>query len=67
MPQAPVPHIEGEFVGNPICKSCGVAMKLYGIELHPNLSRTDLWTFVCFGCDEVQTAAVSNAAESVVH
>jgi hypothetical protein len=33
-------------------------MKLFGIEAHPTIDRTDLLTYVCSHCDGVETAAV---------
>jgi hypothetical protein len=45
---------------SPTCEVCGVTMRLYGIEPHPTLNHTDLRTYVCSHCEEVQTAAVSS-------
>jgi hypothetical protein len=59
MAQATAPA-EIEPPENPICDVCRVAMRLCGIEPHPTLNRTDLWTYVCPHCEEVQTAAVSS-------
>jgi hypothetical protein len=42
----------------PTCPDCGAAMRLFGIEAHPTLARTDLRTYVCSCCDEVQTQSV---------
>jgi hypothetical protein len=53
--------IEVEQLGNPMCRSCGVAMRLYGVESHPTLQRTDLRTYICPRCE---AAAVSNAFHS---
>jgi len=33
-------------------------MRLFGIETHPTVERTDLRTYVCTYCDEVQTGDV---------
>jgi hypothetical protein len=33
-------------------------MKLFGIEAHPTIDRTDLLTYVCSHCDGVETATV---------
>jgi hypothetical protein len=33
-------------------------MKLFGIEAHPTIDRTDLLTYVCSHCDGVETASV---------
>lgn len=60
MAQSTAP-IEVEPSGSPMCAACGVTMRLYGIEPHPALNRTDLRTYVCPRCDKVQTAAVSSA------
>jgi len=42
----------------PICRDCGASMRLFGIETHPTVERTDLRTYVCSYCDEVQTEDV---------
>jgi hypothetical protein len=39
----------------PTCPGCGGTMRLFGIEAHPTVDRTDLRTYVCSHCDEVQT------------
>jgi hypothetical protein len=57
MPQSVAP-IEIKAFDNPMCKVCGVMMRLYGIEPHPTLNRTDLRTYVCPQCERVQTAVV---------
>jgi hypothetical protein len=40
------------------CAACGGTMRLYGIEAHPVIARTDLQTYVCVRCDHVQTKSV---------
>jgi hypothetical protein len=45
----------------PQCPDCGVPMRLFGIETHPSIDRTDLLTYVCSQCDEVQTENVPRA------
>jgi RNA polymerase-binding transcription factor DksA len=42
----------------PTCRDCGAPMRLFGIEAHPTVDRTDLRTYVCSRCDEVQTENV---------
>jgi hypothetical protein len=42
----------------PTCRDCGVPMRLFGIEAHPTAERTDLRTYVCNCCDDVQTESV---------
>jgi hypothetical protein len=37
-------------------------MKLFGIEAHPTIDRTDLLTYVCSDCDGVETAAVTHGS-----
>jgi hypothetical protein len=64
MSQSSVP-IEVKPSGSPMCEACGVTMELYGIEPHPALSRTDLRTYLCPRCEEVQTTAVSSALGSM--
>jgi hypothetical protein len=39
----------------PRCRDCGVMMRLFGIEAHPTIDRTDLLTYVCSHCDGLQT------------
>ena len=39
----------------PKCRDCGATMRLFGIEPHPTIDRTDLLTYVCDHCDGVQT------------
>jgi hypothetical protein len=36
-------------------------MKLFGIEAHPTIDRTDLLTYVCSYCDGLETATVPHA------
>ena len=43
----------------PKCSDCGAAMRLFGIESHPTMGRTDLLTYVCNHCDAVQTETVA--------
>jgi hypothetical protein len=38
----------------PKCRDCGATMRLYGIEPHPTIDRTDLLTYVCSDCDAVE-------------
>ena len=47
-----------ESLSGPICRDCGAPMRLFGIEAHPTVDRTDLRTYVCSYCDEVQTEDV---------
>jgi hypothetical protein len=42
----------------PTCALCGAQMRLIGIEPHPTIYRTDLRTFICTGCDELETETV---------
>ena len=41
--------------GRPRCGNCGATMRLFGIEAHPAIEKTDLLTYVCSYCDGVQT------------
>jgi hypothetical protein len=43
----------------PKCRDCGARMRLFGIEPHPTIDRTDLLTYVCSDCDAVQTESVA--------
>jgi hypothetical protein len=38
----------------PACARCGQQTRLLGIEPHPTIAWTDLRTFVCRSCDDVQ-------------
>ena len=42
----------------PTCNRCGAPARLFGIEPHPTISRTDLRTFVCERCEAMQTEIV---------
>jgi hypothetical protein len=42
----------------PKCRDCGAKMRLYGIEPHPTIDRTDLLTYVCSDCDAVEAETV---------
>ena len=48
----------GDWLSGPTCRDCGARMRLFGIEAHPTVDRTDLRTYVCTFCDEVQTEDV---------
>jgi hypothetical protein len=41
-------------------------MQLFGIEAHPTIDRTDLLTYVCSHCDEVETETVPHAKLKLV-
>src|SRR5262245_35427703 len=45
----------------PRCSKCGATTKLFGIEAHPTIDRTDLLTYVCSHCDGVATEIVPHA------
>ena len=45
----------------PKCSTCGATMKLFGIEAHPTIDRTDLLTYVCSHCDGLETESVPRA------
>jgi hypothetical protein len=42
----------------PSCERCGCRTRLAGIEPHPRLHRTDLRTYQCLACNEIQVVAV---------
>jgi rRNA maturation protein Nop10 len=42
---------------NTSCEKCGGATRLVGIEPHPRLADTDVWTFECTSCGESAIAA----------
>src|SRR6516225_929998 len=45
----------------PRCCDCGATMRLFGIEAHPTIDRSDLLTYVCSHCDGLQTETVPHA------
>jgi len=42
---------------NTSCAKCGAATRLVGIEPHPRLAETDVWTFECATCGHTEIAA----------
>jgi hypothetical protein len=42
----------------PLCEKCGCRTRLAGIEPHPRLNQTDLRTYQCLACNDVQAVAV---------
>jgi hypothetical protein len=42
---------------NTSCEKCGAATRLVGIEPHPRLAETDVWTFECPRCSHTEIAA----------
>jgi hypothetical protein len=42
---------------NTSCERCGAATRLVGIEPHPRLAETDVWTFECANCGHSEIAA----------
>jgi hypothetical protein len=46
-------------LAGPACRGCEGPMRLFGIEPHPTVERTELRTYVCSDCDEVETEIVS--------
>ena len=47
-----------EEINVPFCEKCGCRTRLAGIEPHPRLQQTDLRTYQCLACNEVQAVAV---------
>jgi hypothetical protein len=45
-------------LASPDCDRCGAGARLFGIELHPTIDRTELHTYVCERCDALQTKIV---------
>ena len=43
----------------PNCERCGAKARLFGIEAHPTVARTELRTYVCGQCDAIQTESVA--------
>jgi hypothetical protein len=50
----------------PKCSKCGATTKLFGIEAHPTIDRTDLLTYVCSHCDGLETESVPHAKLKLV-
>jgi hypothetical protein len=48
----------------PRCRRCGGAMRLYGIEAHPDLDGSILQTYVCERCDCVRAATLPASARN---
>lgn len=42
---------------NTVCGKCGGTTRLVGIEPHPRLAGTDVWTFECGSCGNSEIAA----------
>lgn len=42
----------------PSCETCGAITRIYGIEPHARLARTEVHTYVCDACDETQVLVV---------
>ena len=42
----------------PACQHCGGVTRLYGIEPHLAFPRTDIRTYVCTGCENVEVIHV---------
>ena len=42
----------------PSCESCGATTRIYGIEPHARLARTEVHTYVCDACDQTQALVV---------
>jgi hypothetical protein len=47
-----------EAIACPNCERCGAEARLFGIETHPTVERTELRTYVCRQCDAIQTESV---------
>ncbi len=47
-----------EILGCPDCDRCGAETRLFGIEAHPTIDRTELLTYVCARCEAMQTKIV---------
>lgn len=50
--------LDAQLTVSPACNKCGAAARLFGIEPHPTISRTDLLTYVCEQCEAMQTEIV---------
>jgi hypothetical protein len=42
----------------PPCHRCGAGTRLFGLEAHPTVERSELRTYVCPQCEGVQTEVV---------
>lgn len=42
----------------PECKECGAESRLIGVEPDPVIERTDLYTYQCLICGEMQTRQI---------
>ena len=44
---------------SPACERCGLPTRFVGLEAVVNSDHTDLCTYACDGCGEVQTAVIA--------
>jgi hypothetical protein len=54
-----------DFAPGPFCQACGGPTRLAGIESHPRLPRTDIRTFECTACQDMQAVVVPLPSASV--
>jgi hypothetical protein len=49
----------------PFCQACGGRTRLAGVEQHPRLPRTDLRTYQCAACRDVQAVVAPHPSPSI--
>ena len=49
----------------PFCQACGGLTRLAGVESHPRLPRTDLRTYECAACRDVQAVVAPQPSTSI--
>lgn len=45
----------------PACERCGLPTRFVGLEAVVNSDRTDLCTYACDGCGQMQTAVITRS------
>jgi hypothetical protein len=51
-----------DLLADPLCHKCGCKTRLAGIEPHPTRPQTDLRTYQCLACNDVQAVEVPLAS-----
>ena len=54
-----------ETIHGPFCHPCGGRTRLAGVESHPRLPRTDLRTYECGACQDVQAVVAPHPSTRI--
>lgn len=49
----------------PFCGACGGRTQLVGMEAHPRLPHTDIRTYECAACEDVQAVVAPHPTRSI--